>query len=87
MTCKRTVIMPDFVRWECRISDETIETYGLHPSPEEMQEDWWQHNIEEDQRQERILADQFIENLDTCPDWPDYADPCWEVQQPQIFGP
>ena len=76
--------MPDSQIWFCRISDETFVTYGL---VRDMEQQFRQHELECDQAHEQDLADQFIEGLDICPDWPDYADQCWDVQHPQIFGP
>lgn len=91
MSCKRLDISPTIRRVSCRISDETFETYGMmsaEQSAEQSAEDERQWNIEPDLTQEQYLAERFLESLDSCPDWPDYADPLpYEVQEPQIFGP
>lgn len=87
MSCNRIDLMPDTQVWVCQISDETFETYGMAPTPQEMRQEFLEYEREQDWYQEQRLVEQFVEGLDVCPDWPFYADDPFIVQEPQVFGP
>lgn len=84
MTCRR--LPGPLVGWECSISDEVFETYGLWPSLEEIRAEEIEYHREADMVHEEELAWAFVHGeLDM--DWPWYADEPCDIQHPQVFGP
>ncbi len=85
MSCKVVKVSPDIAYWQCVISDERFETYGMVPTDYEVEKERIQHNREQDIRLESEMGREHVLFLED--EWPWYADRPYDVQDPEVFGP